>query len=226
MLPPWPSWKAKSRSSFALRAASQWPGHDCAAGQKEHPGSCSSQGRSPGAGLRAVQAMVWLLARPRPPLPLALGACGCCGGPGWLPGFALTWPSLLRGSWWLPRPWPGHSSMCLGVLPPAPLSAPLHFVEGETTFIFLPPRLWRGFCSKWTNTHPSTKHCHSSEGLRAFLAAPALAGYHSPAATGLTAWGWTPRAHCHSPRCWAPQCGGAVGPSGGVVGARAAQEHR
>lgn len=50
---------------------------------------------------------------------------------------------------------------------------------------------------------------------------------HMPkAGPNLAARGCTPRAHRHCPRCRAPQCGGAVGPSGGAVGARAAREHR
>lgn len=160
--------------------------------------------RLPGSGAEAewaeaVQVMVGPLACPPPPLPVALRASGHCGRPDLLPGFPRTWSCW---SWAIrfmvaPQAW-------LGVDWGAPSHSPTALMGGETAFIFLPPRLQRGFCSKWNNAYPGRKHCGSSKGQIVSPSCP----LPRLVAMALPPWGCALRAH---PWAWHS---GAVGPRG------------
>lgn len=148
-----------------------------------------------GAGPRAAQAILGLLTLPQTLLLAQWEAWLCQDLTLSIDGFTVTPQALHWSQLNVPRDARSHTPQ------------PNCMCGGKTAFIFLPARLQRGCYSKWSNTYPGRKHCHSSEGCGASLSAlpcPALSWQ---------LWGRAIRAHCSS-TLLAPSCAeGQWGPA-------------
>jgi len=125
--------------------------------------------------------------------------------PGTVGGLALPGPDPVY--WWVHSDSSGPALVTAQCAQGCTLPQPNCMCGGKTAFIFLLARLQRGCYSKWSNTYPGRKHCHSSEGCGASLSAllcPALSWQ---------LWGRAIRAHCSS-TLLAPSCAeGQWGPA-------------